>query len=654
MLQNTKNYRPDIDGLRAIAVISVILYHINKSIISGGFIGVDIFFVISGYLITQHIIRDIEKNRFSIIEFYRKRIKRIFPVLLVVIAVTLIISLTIQRPADTVIVARSSFASIFSMANVYFWLFLDTSYFAAESSESPLLHLWSLGIEEQFYIFWPLILILIYKSIKGLSFFIIFTLIATGSFLLGDYLYPTNPSFVYYMLPTRAGELLIGALTAHAITRKGNLKIPKNIVTTLSITGAICIAGSLIFLSKSQVFPGFRAIFPTVGTALLIIAGHYGNSLATRILTLRPLIWVGLISYSAYLWHWPILAFARYSRLEIGLINGLLIFILTILLSWMSYYYIERPTRQYNGSAIKIFAYQFAIPSIIITVFTLIIMRSGGYFLHLNADEYRAVAQKTLPAYKYNYVCQSWEITPEQVNGDNCLVGESTSTSPTVLLWGDSNAAHFIGIIGTFAREEKFQFKNLEHSSCPPIFSDPEKFVSAKVLTKCRSSLTTMRKASDKYQVVIISASWPSYQTKSNEFLDVFFDTTKQLAEQGKLIILLGKIPVIPTYDRLCPEKSINLPYLKCNTASRVAISNDVSSINTDLKAFASKTKNVEYYDLEDYLCPNGNCSAYHKNGEALYYDTNHLSLSASWEIGNDIYNTSGVPFPFTLISSLR
>lgn len=220
IINKSLDYRPDIDGLRAVAVLSVIIFHINENIIPGGFIGVDIFFVISGYLITQHIFRDLNRNTFSIVEFYRKRIKRIIPAMLVVVALTILIAQFILIPKDAEKVAESGLWSLLSMANVYFWLFEDTSYFAAASNEKPLLHLWSLGVEEQFYIFWPLILLLTYRVGHGKYFFLIFSFLAIVSFLSGEILYSRDPSFVYYMLPTRAGELLIGALLAQYILKR--------------------------------------------------------------------------------------------------------------------------------------------------------------------------------------------------------------------------------------------------------------------------------------------------------------------------------------------------------------------------------------------------------------------------------------------------
>jgi hypothetical protein len=344
----------------------------------------------------------------------------------------------------------------------------------------------------------------------------------------------------------------------------------------------------------------------------------------------------------------------RYSSIEINLLTGLLVFVLTVLLAWITYRFVERPTRIYNGTALRVFSFQFAIPASILIIFSIAMMKTEGYFLHWNADQYREAQNQTLPAYKYDYVCQEWEITDKEINSNKCIVGKkvaSNNLQPSVLLWGDSNAAHYIGIMGEFAQETGYQFKNIEHASCPPINTDPVNFVSTKRLDNCRKSLRAITKYLDMFEVIIISAAWDNYLSRSSEFLDIFFGTASELASQGKLVILLGKIPPIKGYDRLCKEKSISLPFMKCERTSASLISEKIITINTKLKQFASANMNVEYYDVTKYLCPKGVCSAYDKNARAMYFDSSHLSLPASWQIGKEIvHQNGGVPFPFTLV----
>lgn len=374
-------------------------------------------------------------------------------------------------PEDAEQSAESALWSLLSLANVYFWLYQDTSYFAAASSETPLLHLWSLGVEEQFYIFWPLILIFAYRPTRIRLFFVTTALIALASFLLGEF------------------------------------------------------------------------------------AGHCGNNWVSRVLALKPLVWVGLISYSAYLWHWPLLAFFRYGHVEVGALAGSAVFALTLLLAWITYLYVERPARCSKASAAQIFLRQYVFPASALAFVALGAMYIDGYGFRWLSDNYKtrltAIRQQTLPAYQYDYVCQRQKIAQEDAQDERCVVGFDSGNPPQVILWGDSNAAQYVGMVGAFARKAGFRFRNLAIGACPPIDSDAEEFVSATRLSDCRDSAEIMRRAVNAFEIVIISASWTSYQERSAKFLDAFFDTALALAQKGRLVILIGKAPVISSYERV-------------------------------------------------------------------------------------------------------
>ena len=320
-------YRPDVDGLRAVAVLSVILFHIDETLVPGGFVGVDIFFVISGFLISRNIIQDIQQDRFTILDFYRRRIKRIVPPMLLVVAATVVIAQIILLPLDAEWVADSALWSLASLANVYFWQFQDLSYFAADSKELPLLHLWSLGVEEQFYFIWPLLLLMIGALRRPRLLIVCIAAIIVGSFVLGELIFERSPMFAYYMLPSRAGELLFGALVAVAIIKNVDRYISKIAAFTIAWSGVALLIWSLFALSEMDRFPGLNAIPPTLGTALIIFAGHCQRGILFQALSVRPVVWVGLVSYSAYLWHWPLLAFVRYGFGEVTPIFGLLAFL---------------------------------------------------------------------------------------------------------------------------------------------------------------------------------------------------------------------------------------------------------------------------------------------------------------------------------------
>lgn len=714
-------YRPDIDGLRAIAILSVIVFHINKNLIPGGFVGVDIFFVISGFLISLHILKDIERGRFSLVEFYRRRIKRLALPLLLVVFVTVLAALLLMIPEDFGRAIDSAIYALLSLANVYFWLYQDTSYFAADSNTLPLLHLWSLGVEEQFYIFWPLLLMFAYRTTRAKAFFMLATVVALASFVFGELWFQRDASFVYYMLPARAGELLVGALVAMAVLRRIEDKIPEKISAPMAAIGLSLILASLFLLNENQVFPGVNAIMPTLGTALLILAGHCVKSRITSLLELKLVVWIGLVSYSAYLWHWPLLAFLRYEHIDINLFSGVLVLGITFWLAFLSYMLVELPAREWDAPAMRVFLIQYVIPGCLIALIAL----AGKHYLaddslDTSSDDNLAFAtsqnmpkqgtqsgieliaqpkddltqdiaevitpavsdptsleqsspenkqasaahanpiqpmfeldtglhDKPRPAYEFNYVCQPEYVSTADMKAERCIVGADSLQPPRVILWGDSNAAHYVGVIGTIARKAGFKFRNISAYSCPPLITDPAAYVAAKRLEGCHRSLEPILTAIKTADVVIIAAAWSDYIAHSGRFTDDFLSTVQSLTAAGKFVVIMGKVPVISSFDINCKAKA-ERSALSMECAIKEPLSSNVKSANSALKAFADKTKNVAYFDVTPYLCNNELCSAYDVAGNALYFDTGHLSMPASWKIGESIVRQQGIPEPFTQI----
>ena len=306
------NYRSDIDGLRAIAVLSVIIFHVWPKVLTGGFVGVDVFFVISGFLITKQLLADVDSNAFSLAEFYRRRIKRIAPAMLVVVGVTLVASHLLLLPADSERVAASAFWSVLSGANFFFWQTQATGYFAPESSELPLLHLWSLAVEEQFYVVWPVLFLLVRRYLTTRGQLLCVSLVALASFAAAAAINEQHAKFAYYMLPTRAGELLLGALTILLLDAGLMRRMSPTLRNVLAPVGLAMILYSARLFTDSTPFPGWWTLLPTVGTALCLAGGTAETGRISRALGSRWLVPIGLISYSAYLWHWPLLAILRY------------------------------------------------------------------------------------------------------------------------------------------------------------------------------------------------------------------------------------------------------------------------------------------------------------------------------------------------------
>ncbi|HEV8331018.1 MAG TPA: acyltransferase family protein [Steroidobacteraceae bacterium] len=643
-------YRPDVDGLRAIAVLSVILFHVDASLLPGGFVGVDIFFVISGFLISRNILEELARGRFSIGEFYRRRVKRIAPPMLIVVGVTLLAAQLLMLPEDIERAADSALWSLASLANVFFWTHHDGGYFAAASHDQPLLHLWSLGVEEQFYILWPLLLLLVHRA-RWL--FLGAGLVALASFALGEIVFARDPSFAYYMLPTRAGELLLGGMVALASLRGVERRLPAAAVTPIALLGLALMVAPLFMLSEESVFPGVLAAPPTLGTALLILAGHCAQNPISRALSLRPLVWIGLVSYSAYLWHWPLLALYRYGgHAQLGAAPGVVLVAATFALAWMTYRFIETPARRSRGSVRQVVSRQYVIPALALAALSLVVMKLDGF--GWRSDEYRqalaAARQATRPAHQYDYVCQRMQISPADLSNPACVLGPAPHDRPQAILWGDSNAAHYIGVVGAFAELSDFSFRNLAIGACPPLFSDPTAFVASRRTADCLAAAAPVRDTVRRFPVVIVSASYTAYLAESAEFLDAFEATVRALANEGRLVIVIGKAPVIEAYDRRCREKALTYPLMDCRpfTAPQDP---DVTAANARLRDFAARMPRVEYFDVTDYLCSAGRCSPF-EGDRPLYYDSGHLSMPASWDLGKRIVREDGVPAPFRLIES--
>jgi peptidoglycan/LPS O-acetylase OafA/YrhL len=337
-------YRREVDGLRAVAVLPVIFFHAGFDAFSGGFVGVDVFFVISGYLITSIIIAELSKGTFSLLEFYERRARRILPALAVVLAACVPIAWMSLAPADLKDFWQSLVAVSLFASNVLFWL--ESGYFDQAAELKPLLHTWSLSVEEQFYVFFPLLLTLIWpQGLKRVAAFL-FSL-ALASLWLAEWASTRHPEAAFFLLPTRGWELAIGALVALRTHGAGNEEpAPNRAGQVLSALGLAMIVTSAVLFDKHTPFPGVHALVPTVGTALVLLYGTSGTWVA-RVLGGRAVVGVGLLSYSAYLWHQPAFAFARHATL--GEPDGWVYLLLSgasLGLAYLTWRYVEQPFRQ--------------------------------------------------------------------------------------------------------------------------------------------------------------------------------------------------------------------------------------------------------------------------------------------------------------------
>jgi peptidoglycan/LPS O-acetylase OafA/YrhL len=338
------SYRSDIDGLRALAILPVVLFHAFPNLLPGGFIGVDIFFVISGYLITSILLKDIQAGNYSIKTFYARRVRRIFPALSVVLLFCLALGWVVLTAVEYRSLGKHAAGGAGFIANFMFWK--EAGYFDAAGDTKPLLHLWSLGIEEQFYIVWPLLLYFFAK--RSWNILSLILVVALLSFGLNVWQVGSNPSAAFYSPLSRSWELALGAFLAYQVLRPAQVftSIIERHRSLLSCLGLIMVAIGFVVINESRAFPGWWALLPALGSALLIASGPHG--LVNRfVLSQRIFVWVGLISFPLYLWHWPLLSFARIIYSETPPIDvRVVLVVLSIVLAALTYYLIEKPIRQ--------------------------------------------------------------------------------------------------------------------------------------------------------------------------------------------------------------------------------------------------------------------------------------------------------------------
>lgn len=635
-------YQPDIDGLRAVAVLSVVLYHIDSGWVPGGFVGVDIFFVISGFLITRNIWGPLQAGKFSLADFYLRRIRRIAPALLVVMASTMLAGMLLLLPSDLVRLASSAVWAAFSAANIYYWKYLDTDYFAAAAAEEPMLHLWSLGVEEQFYLLWPAMLMVLAMARRPKLVTVAVTIIiCAGSFTIAEMTNVSRHEFSYYMLPARAGELMLGAILAFCAvpgyTAPRYAVWRERLAETLAAGGSALIVFSLWWVDDDAPFPGINALYPCLGTVLLIASGQMGSRLTGMLLTPRPIVYLGLISYSLYLWHWPILAFIRYFYGEVSPPRALAASVLILALSAASYRFVEKPARRMTGPSWQQVSLIFVAPVLTISVAAMVLIGSDGMRATIESThEFKAAAttlnRQTSASNRAKFPCaDSRSSLSETLRDSRCVLG-IRRTGPTVFLWGDSNAAHYIGALNAVAKHERFAFRYATLSTCPPVLG-MGKFGSPRMQGRCDLFRAGIRKylADGNVHTVVLAAQW-SVHDRNPRFKEALDHTLAELKKTGKMVVLLGQVPWFKGYSRECEQRWARLGRGDCGTRFSVQHLPPVR-INDYLASLALNDNSISYLDIDRVLCAEGNCSPY-VDGTPVYYNPTHLSAAGSFRVG--------------------
>lgn len=609
------HYRKDIDGLRAIAVISVLLYHYDLGKLNGGYVGVDIFFVISGFLITSILLADIANNRFSLLKFYERRFRRILPALFVMIAVLALAGVLILPPRALEELTRSIVATALFVSNMYFWS-ANTGYFAGPAETRPLLHTWSLAVEEQFYILFPIFLALVFKFLRRHATWIMLA-ISIASLALSDWAAANAPTANFYVAPTRAWELLLGAMLA---LHQPNQRTPTRLQSeALCLLGLALIVYALVSFDASTAVPGIPALAPCLGTALLIFGGKNPSSIVTRLLSTPPFVAVGLISYSLYLWHWPIYVLLRHylvlAPLSLSLTFGAIA--TSVALAFLSWQFIEKPFREkrWLPRTSYVFAASAAATTLLVLVGVGGVATAGLPSRFPQLAEVRMQVEEAPPGSPSDDRCFTLE--RQKWGGAMCQLTFGRPGSTRVLLWGDSFAAHYSA--GFRELGDAIPFRVLQYTAprCPPIIGYRQ--ASNPACTNFNDRVFEIVSDFD-IDTVLLSARWDSYLDSRKLEVSQLSRTIDTLRARGLNVVVVGQSP---TFHFSYPDD-----YLLVQARGGMALqtARAWAAFDPELNdMLRNAADGAAFFDPSAGLCRSRNCLI-REDGLYIVADSGHLT----------------------------
>jgi peptidoglycan/LPS O-acetylase OafA/YrhL len=618
-------YRADVDGLRAVAVLSVIGFHANPKFITGGFIGVDVFFVISGYLISSLILSGLKNGSFNFLDFYARRARRIFPALAVVLIFVWGVGLLFFVPADVATLSKHIVAGVAFAANIV--TYFEVGYFDVPANTKPLLHLWSLGVEEQFYLVFPLLIVLVWRHRSANA---ILSVIAVASFALNAVTVRYSPSFAFYLPLTRFWEFLAGALLAYdAIKRprfRETARFEANALrdNAASATGMLMIFGGVFIVPAGGNYPGWWALLPVVGTALIIWAGP-DCSINRKILANQKLVFIGLISYPLYLWHWPLLVMGGAIVRDYSPWNyyprttTIIAVAMSFVFSWLTFEFVERPIRTRRFSiGLRWVAGACAVSLAVVGLVAVMTLRNDGILGRYPKEMQALLTPVTWEGYpKGIFTSLTW--------GAEHPGEKNNSVGPLLIAYGDSNALHLLPGFNLLQRERTFRFKLIQWHDCPPV----DDVRSSEVESCRRQQIATEEEfAHLKPDIVVIGAAWWRF-----EHIERLSETLRFFQRIGvHRIVILGAVPWWPkppqwllySAMRLDPRHSI---------PSRLSVFYPASFKNDKAVETIAANLGARFISTRDILCNEQGCLV--RSGDTardiIQPDTIHLSVAGSW-----------------------
>ena len=627
-------YRADVDGLRAVAVLPVIFFHAGLELMGGGYVGVDVFFVISGYLITSIIIAEMREGSFSYLGFYDRRIRRIFPALFFVLLVSLPIGLIVLVPKHLEDFGQSVIATVAFVSNFFFYL--EDGYFDQPADLHPLLHTWSLAVEEQFYLIFPLLLGLLVRSKRALV--PALATFALVSFLIGIWQLRVDPDAAFYLLPARFWELMLGSLLAVAAVPA----IRSSGLAALGVlAGLLAIGAAVVLYDESTPFPGPAALLPCFGTVLVIFFGRTPN-LASRLLGSSPLRTIGLLSYSLYLWHFPLMVFTRHLIVRpFSTTEVVLLVAATFLLAAFSWRFVEQPFRARPRRIERRGLFQLAGSGIVIGIlfglYTDLSDGAPGRFKGA-AGEYLAASQDR------DVVCLR--------EGERCSLGDPAA-EPRYLLWGDSHASMLMPVFRRLSEATGTPGMAILKSACPPLVGYPLNSPKGRA---CRAhndrALARIRASGAKTVYLVgrwtlqVEASRYGYESGPVPSLTdearpaagnpelvslALSNTLDSLKQLGVQVVVIGPVP----------EVGWHVPYVLAQQARFGVLLDGIAIAPTqaefadrngrtrDLLRRVAAAHEVPVLYPDNWLCGDGGCLTALAD-QPLYYDTDHLTTAGA------------------------
>lgn len=656
MSHQTLAYRRDIDGLRTIAVTSVVAYHAFPNILPGGFIGVDIFFVISGFLITGILVREHERfGRIDLADFYARRVRRLLPALLFMLIPTLVLScILLPASGELQALAKSSLAALFFASNIFFSL-QTSGYFATAPEAYPLLHTWTLAVEEQFYIVWPLLVPLmawianLANQPRRHALGMLFGMVFIFSLTLCIFATSWRPSFAFYLTPFRSWEFAIGAILSLII--KGDRAQPLPGGTILSLVGLILIGCSLWFLGPKTPFPGWIALLPTLGAAALLAAGATAiRNPVTRLLSVRPLVYVGQLSYGWYLWHWPLLALLRSHGLGQASPTSIVLAVIgSFLLSAISFHFVEKPIRArswppFHSTRASLTTGAAMLLTGAVTVAGVLTLANYRFETspHLRSIADARSTDDLRPGYPVscnNYQTNFQKLTPYE----QCLLGQRDAKR-LVIVAGDSHGFHLEPMLDRWGKERDVAILPRAVGGCRPFWGDRPPYdpsLSVADAAKCRgfnkAIFTEIRTLALTGRLigVVVGARWPANGGQFAAPEQDGTDVSRQTSWIGNLIalaktkefrlVLTRDTPFFPFDVPSCLGRR---PSESCDI-SREAADAAHASANRALTRLIASEPVVRAIDPSAAICDDRYCHPESGN-VVLFKDQHHLSIAGS------------------------